>query len=1124
MGRNFEGLGLGFEVDDDDGSKKIAGISDSVEDLWGDLKKAGDIVGRAGGKIGKGLRGLGRIGTRGIGGVTLALGQMVDKAMSPELDTAYSSMYASFNKTFSAATSGMNMTTEAAKKMQKAVGGVAFGMGEDMDQATKSMLAFEKQSIDLEKVLGTDGLTSTVKSLIKVTSVFGIEGEQLAQVTASLVKGFGFTEERVGSLADKIFVLGKQFNIGRETLQAWPSVMDSVNRAAADFGRTLNPEEIENLTVSIYQLGVGMKESLGLTGPAAMELSRGLFDTFASERKNILQMARGMGSEFGDITKMLFETGGDVQGVFGSLLEGDPLRFMDFLREMAKNAERQGGEMGIAFQRLTGVMADTLGPDVTFAMKGNWDKVRGSLEQIPALLSSPETQGALKNAADAHWKSSITAGEAWDRMINGMKAQLFALSNKEIGGWKKQMQKGFKDTFSVIKDMAADKGILGQMTTKLLAVQRVGLSALIPGMASLSPLLGGIASSAMPAMTALGSMGLTFGSLGKMAMSGGALWGLFQLLKYGPEEAWQKVKDFATNFWDSLGKVPKLKKIRDRVASIFEDFKSGKILKDIQKMVADVDWEKVIQTAVTAIGMAAKATGGIVFALLGGTDESSATKEATASMGSVLTNVFKGLKTVLIGSLKGLWGAILDPKSLQSTIGNLVKVFAGGFMAILVLSKGFRKKMMGNMGGMFKGMRKISAKTMAATAMIVMGVVEATQQIQQRMGNINKIMSDPFIKDAEKAALAGEQAFMGIMHTLDSVFMGLPGMLGEALGVSEDDLSKFYHWMVAGFETVIFTVVEAFSNGWQWISSAAEGVVSEILGFFKDMQLGIKDLLYTLGEKLEIFFQTLGSKIYYPFALLGHKLKGWIADFVEGIFGTEKKPTIVGTIVQTADKDIFTGVMKVAKDLKEAQRRELAGERDFATAYEIREKKELEETQKKWDKKNAQLENERMVHEQTRQAFQEEAYRRQTEAAAGLGSLADNAKKFYSDAEKRSIGAAKTSERLRAEQEGKVVDIRKEKEKREERKGRKKVGEAIPTPEERGKAGATALEQQSARLERMIGEMTGTVKENTEAVKKSTKSPIDIYLQSDIPQTVKRIDRERRKKARGGVARGAGGM
>lgn len=1116
MARNFDGLGVGFEVEWGPAMTGLNHIYNGVENLWGGVKKLGSAAPAMGKSFMGGIKNLGQKGSQAFGAVSMAMGTMVDKAMSPELDHAYSSMYTGFNKSFAALTAGMNVTQKEMDKARSTIGSAAFGMGEDMDQAATNWVHFEKQGIELDKILGTQGLTNTIKGLIKVTSVYEMQGEQLAQVMSGLIKGFGFTEEQVGSLADKMVASGKVFNMGKEVMQGWPAILESLNTELADFGKTLSPKEIEKMTLSIVQLGGGLKEALGLAPEQAVELARTMFTTIAGERKNIIDMFRGMGGEFGEMAKGLMETGGDVNKMFEMMSSGDPLKFMDTLAAMAKQAKESGGESGIAFQRLNKVMSEALGPDVAFAMKGNWEKASSAMAQVPDALKS--SKGLFKGIADEHWKSSITAGESWDRMTQMMKAQLFGLSQGEVNTWKKNMQAGFKDTFKTIEVFAKDEGPLGQLTKRMLAVQRVGLTALLPGLGGMAPLLGGIATSSIPVLTALGSMGLSFGSLGKMALGGGLLWGVFQLLQDGPEKAWEKLESFGDNFKNMFTKLPKetqekLLKLKDKVYEFFDDFKSGKILRDMKSFfdkvpwdaifggirkglmsvasgigtfLGEVDWVSVITNLTSLLGKAITTMGGVLYVLFTGGGKADMGEKKTedyvgASMTNVLGSVLTTVKNVLLGGMKGLWGSIFQTDSIAESAGNLVKLAAGALAGLLVFSKKFRTMFVGGikkgmkagkksassgfkgMGATFKSGMKGLGKTMKMGVKalggigLFMGLMEGLDQLKQRTQEIGDVMLDEFVPDSQKAAMAGEKAFKGMLSTIDAVLLGLPSMIGQATGMTSDAVTQIYHDMVATVETSINAVVTLFSRSWDWIANAATGTWAEIAHGWDVAKLGILDGMVWLGKQIATKFQSFGRILFYPFEWLGFKLKGWIAGFVDDVIGNA--PTWIKDLI---GKENIKSMEGWVKGTKKEQESFLKG-RDFSAAYGEQTKTMQKALGGLFDEVTGDLAGERKLSDQTVNNVVAGLAKEQARNTKAIGNwLSDSID--YSD--RAMAAASKTAQasilRDKRLEEGEVDTVAEtevpvpEEKKKGRRKRRAKRSVSTPTAEERVAVNASA--------------------------------------------------------------------
>lgn len=1176
MAMNFGGLGFAFGATDSGAQKISSGIANSLENVWEGLQKVGPAAVMASRKVSGGFNAMKSASGRALGGMAMAVTSAIESAQNPKLDAPYAEMFASFDKSFNKMSVGMKLTRKESTLLQKQVGSAAFGLNEDMDAAAQSVLAFRKQNVDLTKALGSKGTKGAIKDLIKVTSVYEIEGQQLSNVFSGLIKGFDFTEERVGSLADKIVAAGRHFNMGKEAVQAWPAILESLNNELADFGRTAKPEDIEALTTSIVSFGGGLKDALGMDAQSALELARTTFTTIMGERKNLQNMFRGREGEMGDFSKQLIESGGDVNQMF-KMIQGDPLKFMENLRKMAAEAEKAGGSSGVAFQRLSGQINESLGPNVTFAMKGNWDKVADSMNTLPAAIEG--SKGAFVGLAKASHRTAITAQEGWERMKAGVEAKLMSLSKDVRGQWVRDMSAGFKKTSGVIAELAHTKGPVGQLTQRLLLVKDVGLSALLPELGKLSPLFGGIATSAMPVLTAIGSMGVSFSSLGKMAIGGGALFILFKMLKDGPDEAVKSLKTLGKTTWEFVTKLfPGLTEFGEKAKGVFEqfnkdrkkeglvgalknmltggrieevgkfftkqfktlsekiDFKAifsattevggailgwfsnidfGKIFELLSKKFASIDWGGIITKVAGMASLAAKGMGSLIRSFFMNVDWTSVAKtigdglmSAVIGLASIagsflgalfapgkvekavagpmhdgimngLTNVLTGIASaasgLVIGATKRLFGFIFDADSLGDAAKRIIGVAATMFAGILLVSKGFRSKMstnftemVGKMKAKTVGLRtKIatefnvmklvavtSMKTLAMNAVIaldnipfharamgakmkaewkgvmleyraqsiftgskvkgvfsamamvskkagtkmmtnmkkagtkirsgftkigtaargmgakvggamkglkgglrmfggigmLMGLIEAMDQIKVRMKNIGDITTDELIPNFQKVSLQGEQAFLGIGETIDKVFLGLPSQVGNALGITSRDLSNFYHDMSGGFEVAIASVVYGFESamgflgsewdtfkaqflgGWQlvkdrlgivwsWIEKGWHGVVRNMEGVID----GLVTTLDTTFTKIRHAFERVFTSVTETIANMLNKIPNVLKEYMP------KK------LVDFAEKNAGKEGMK---NLKTRQQRELQGIKESARQRELMRKDE----------------------------------------------------------------------------------------------------------------------------------------------------------------------------------------
>jgi hypothetical protein len=1185
--QNFDGLGIGFDVQDNGAEGKVSGISRSFDNLWNSVKDAGSSIPRVTSKIAQGLNRMGERSSRYVGLVTTAVGGMIDSAMDPKLDSAYASMYATFNKEFSSLTAGMKDTDGELNAARKRIGGIAQGMGEDMNQAAQSWVSFRKQGIALDKVLGTEGLSNTIKRMIKLTSVFGLEGKQLANVAGTLKRGFGFTEEQIGALGDKIVAIGQEFDMGRESIQAWPQIMSSLNNQLATFGEQLTPQRLDSLTTSIVQLGGGFHEALGIDATEATELAINAFTVLAGEGKNIARMAIGMGGPFSDMGKEIMAAGDDLSQVFNVMASKDPLRFMDMLREVGKTAQQRGGETGVAFQRLNAVINDTIGPNVAFATAGNWDLVTEKMRKMPDVIAG--SKGTLNEVAQAHWKSSITSGEAWEMMMNNMRAKVFRLSHGEVKKWQKNMREGFQRSFGVVKAFASDDGPIGELTRKLLAVQRVGLSALLPGLGSLAPILGGITEQALPMMTALGSMGVRFSDLGKLAGVGGGAYLLFQTLTKGPDavvEKFTNMRHSVVNIlekkiftgkknsgirgaiheinadWDKIGLVGTIEKQLKRIPwdTVWNALwgQAEKIARSIGDVLSRIPWEKVGKTVFGFLGKGIRGVSDGIWSFVFGDSGDKVSDPVSRLIKDAVMGGIGIVWEAAKGALKGLWESIFEADSLEDTFKNITKIAATGFGALLVLSKGFRKKIAGGLwdvltkptnkpvtggavdyyGGGIPGMipglapkptpyarpahmvdqqtfqfgketipmgaqaapdynkqlieqqgrlsggvllpnqvasnpdmvlgpggwvpkggleggkirqttrrerfrqwrlekRERFAQTKPGRALgrakgawnklggmggvgAMAGLVASVEQTSSRAEMVQKLANSRMLNEQEKFLISNEETLKGVTNTVNALFLGLPGMVGNILGITEQDILGFYHKAVAGGEIAITATVEGFQflgrsavNVWGMISSGAEMLFARLdhgFGLIKNSALGI---LYDVGEFLQTNVKGWGFKLMYPFEWFSFQMKTWMADFIENIFGKPGESNAITKVLSSVvGEDTVKNIQKYGKSVRREQQSILGGEKTFDEAFDKRVKKSQSADQQYWDGRRQALKKERQDINQTFLVTQE--------------SLAKKAKQtgidaIIQDAEDTKNFIAQQSSRLMQEAEGNAV-------------------------------------------------------------------------------------------------------
>jgi hypothetical protein len=440
-------------------------------------------------------------------------------------------------------------------------------------------------------------------------------------------------------------------------------------------------------------------------------------------------------------------------------------------------------------------------------------------------------------------------------------------------------------------------------------------------------------------------------------------------------------------------------------------------------------------------------------------------------------------------------------------------------------------------GGAVKGMGAGGA----AGGMLLMGAVfEGVQQLGERTKNINKITMSEILSDNEKFLLKSEEGFLGVTNTIDGMFMGLPGIIGSALGLSEDDLTGFYHYMVSVFEAGIHHVVEVFSFLGSsvkkiFLKIVAEGefLVAELDHSFETAKNFIVGVLYDIGEKAEKLGHSMVNFLMYPFDYLEFHLKGWMSDFIDMIIGEAGGPR-EEFAKKFLGEDVVKGFRNTAKQMKKEQR-EYLGEYDtWDKAREAHYKKQEEKITDRYKKKRDALKAGQKEADQELSDVEKE-----TEAARAAGSLGSLKKSFEgtaksifdkwddvsSTAEKRAFDAKmarqnieeekrrkeeKETNKKRAKTSENEEKKRREKEKRE-KEGKKTRGKkekdpvskkekenifTIPSLEERVKAASVSpLASALDKVAKSNEELVALVRENSK-LRKNIK-PRDIVVKTN---------------------------
>jgi len=233
----------------------------------------------------------------------------------------------------------------------------------------------------------------------------------------------------------------------------------------------------------------------------------------------------------------------------------------------------------------------------------------------------------------------------------------------------------------------------------------------------------------------MGSMGLSFGGLGKMLLPGGIFFAGLQILKYGPEKAIERalgfikkldehfggsltrMKDQAIEWIDSLQKVDWAKAFGKLIGT-------GKVLAGyigpvLRKAIRAVDWKTLGKQALllmkeTFVGLTGM-VGEVFTSMFAGNE-----KVISRGFGQLQEPIKAGFSTALFkagwwvieNSFEILskigeqfWGYVFSSESIGEAMDKVVEVATLGFAGLFFVFKGFRTKVLASTKLMFTEMR-----------------------------------------------------------------------------------------------------------------------------------------------------------------------------------------------------------------------------------------------------------------------------------------------------------------------------------------------------------------------------------------------------------------------------------
>lgn len=515
-GRLF-GLGWKFGTKGSDKTKRDLGcIADETERLDAGMKAASTTARMS--KLGAFVE---SISMKRLGDISDRMDDIARAAGAPEITTNLEQTMLQMSKTTKSIGAGMGLTGKELRKFQAEAHSVAYELDVDVGDVAQAMRYASQVGVDVAKDMGMSWM-----EMGKATQVYGIEAEKMIEINKSLRDSFDLGSKGAKRAMDATVALAKQFGFGDQALQAMDISMQAIDD---QFAKTLareGPEAVEKTLRSITGLGMVMTNVLGGKPAENIQAAADLFRGLSDAQDEFHQLTVGLAEDVPDFAKKMAAAGLNVETMF-ELMRKDPARFALDMRRMTVRMEEMAktGEISTAsLDRFHGLMADMPAP-FKYLMQVS-DRLGPKLDELLTAVVKPA--GDASNAMRDMAKSGFTTGRSLEEQLNRIRDRFettfHRISRPEMRSFVGGMRKGYDEVGRKMSELAAEGGPIGTAIKAFSAFRQGGIGAAIGVLKGpkapvtaidvLTDSFVDIAGEAIPAITALGSMGLKFKHLG----------------------------------------------------------------------------------------------------------------------------------------------------------------------------------------------------------------------------------------------------------------------------------------------------------------------------------------------------------------------------------------------------------------------------------------------------------------------------------------------------------------------------------------------------------------------------------------------------------------------------------
>jgi len=949
---------MGFDLQESKTVKRLEAMATSLTKV--DLRL--DSIKDSGAKAFKfvtdaaSLRGVSRLG-QGLN----RLGDEVNSTV--RLSSSLDSTFAASAKSGMQLAASARLTGKELRKFEKDTS-VFYSLNVGAEEVQKTWLALNDAGLKVED-LGFKNLGEMTKFL----QVAGMDGEAFVKQMEGLVNGFGFKPKEARQLADEILYIGRSAGVGAKFMSAMPEALASFNEEFRKVNPNVDAKTFMQYNRSMFLLAAAAEEA-GASAEDAISQSRALFTTLSQSKVQFRDLMVGKGGglpeqfknelmalgdfnisdkplEFIEILSKNYASFNDEQKQFASawltenmgadldwLVKGNWDKVSARIKGVSESMGDAAGEANRMAKFYRDGLTDQdrynrLNEQLEHSMTGLSRKmgVQGDLLKMQASANKAviSTMRTLVNLHD-NGKTEVKLFGLRLRDANGevtKSGEAAAFATKAFLGYKTAGIRGM--TIAIVNSLSKHKkfqAMLGKDSKKIAGIAGE-VMALAPQILTMIATLrlaglgfGGLGPLILPAMVLGGGfLALEKGYKGgiKGFLKDASAWTQKELpklipkVKAGLSAAFSKAEEYVgpvKTLLMTLGKVlfAELSKIDfNAIAG-----KAGGIGKSVLGMIESVDWDAVGKSAANgltwafgkafeAAEVAAPVLGNAAYkfikAILSSAFDYMASDKSSGEKFEGIGKFLGGMLAAGIG-LK-LVGALTGSKLIKGVGGALLKPFA---MVLGVLGKGGLAKSAGRLGKLSKFLGPIFA---IGTFLFELPTI---------ISSITDLVSKGTSATNEEILASGKRLAKSFLTILDNLFFGIPGMVGEYLGLTQGTLSNFYTFMVLKFEMGMLTIVNSGKNLWlsmkmiwTFIKMAAVfsfdlirvaglkafALVSDAaLGFAENVERGLRVIGGVGGTFLGNFVYDIKSKLLDAedlFSRFKFVVVGVFASMAEGI-------------------------------------------------------------------------------------------------------------------------------------------------------------------------------------------------------------------------------------------------